>query len=106
MNCCDQNAPAGGCHQGRDCPVRCAATVAPIKSTRPKWLDGKGTAVPPEAGNFQIEYLGPDEFLALVRTLLSWLLAVLASVGLLALAVSYSTEVHSGALWNFLKGLS
>ena len=36
MNCCEQNAPGGGCNQGRDCPVR-RSTVKPahIKSSYP-----------------------------------------------------------------------
>lgn len=119
MNCCDAN---GDCNQGRECPARTgtvlphqarhACKVARIKSTRPAWLPGDG--VPPEAGNFQIrtgldadsQPLNHDESMALVRTLLSWLFAVVGGVGLLALAVSYSTEVYARALWAFLAGLS
>lgn len=121
MNCCNY---FGECDQSDTCPVRTgvvlpcqarhAAQVARVKSTRPAWLPGKG--VPPEAGNFQIVDLGPDdsddqplthdEALALVRTLLSWLLGVLALVGAVALAVSYSTEAHAGALWAFLQGVA
>lgn len=132
MNCCDSY---GTCTQGRECPARTgtvlphqaehAARVARIKASRPRPRDdlgicqGKGDCacthpVPPEAGNFQIVDLGPDdsdcqplthdENMALVRTLLSWLLVVLAMVGLLALAVSYHTEVHADVLWTFLQG--
>ena len=118
-NCCNTY---GTCTQGRDCPARTgtvlphqashAQQVARIKSTRPAWLPGEG--VPPEAGNFQIVDLGPDdcqpvphdESMRPVRTLLSWLLAVLATVGALALAVSYSTEAHAAALWALLQGVS
>jgi hypothetical protein len=134
MNCCDEY---GDCRQGRDCPARRdtpinggkaklveittpgmhSSQVARIKSTRPAWLPGD--CVPPEAGNFQILDLGPDDIdagqplahdksMALVRTLLSLLLAVLLMVlvGALALAVSYSTEAHADVLWAFLAGLS
>ena len=104
MNCCDYN-----CDQGRNCPAR--SSVARIKSSTPKFSD----VVPPETGNFQIVDLGPDdsdcqplthdESMALMRTLLSWLLGVLALVGAVALAVSYSTEAHAAALWALLQGV-
>lgn len=146
-SCCDEY---GTCTQGRDCPARTgkvlphqaaharkvagAQGVAPIKSSRPKWMDGKATArtcdalgvcqgrgdcacthpVPPEAGNFKIEYLGPyddgqpltrDESMALVRTLLAWL-AWLAGIVAVVLLVRFDTGPFSLALWQFLGGLS
>lgn len=113
MNCCDYN-----CDQGRNCPAR--STVARIKSSTPKFSDVVPQPPPPPPfrtpTSFKIIDLGPDdddcqplthdEALALVRTLLSWLLGVLALVGAVALAVSYSTEAHAQALWAFLQGLS
>lgn len=128
MTCCDKY---GDCSQSDTCPTRtgivlphqaahayhvaCAHQVAGIKSSRPKWLDGKGTPVPPEAGNFQIQYLGPeddgqplthDEAMALVRTLLVWGIGLLGTIVLVSLAVSYGTERFAAALWSFLAQLS
>jgi hypothetical protein len=123
MKCCDEY---GDCCQSDTYPVRTgkvlphqaqhAARVARVKTTHPIWMDGLVNPVPPEAGNFKIIDLGPDdsdcqpmshdESMRLVRTLLSWLLAVLATVGALALAVSYSTEAHAAALWALLQGVS
>jgi hypothetical protein len=128
-SCCNEY---GDCTQGATCPARTgvvlphqaaharrvadgAEQVARIKSSRPKWLDGKGTPVPPEAGNFQIVDLGPDdvdqpldaaELKALVRTLLGWALAVAVMVGGVALAVGYATAAHAGVLWAFLQGVA
>lgn len=111
----------GDCRQSDTCPLRTgvvlphqcdhANRVARIKSSQPKFSN----VVPPEAGNFQIVDLGPDDAddashyadnMRLVRTLLSWLLAVLVMVGALALAVSYSTEVYARVLWAYLAQLS
>ena len=124
MNCCDE---FGDCCQGRDCPARTgtvlphqalhACQVARIKSTRPIWMDGKANPVPPEAGNFQITYLGPDEnddsqplthdeTMALVRSLLFWFACVVAAVVMLVLAVSVSTEHWADGLWAYLAQLS
>lgn len=122
-NCCNTY---GACTQGRDCPARTgtvlphqaahAQQVARIKSTRPAWLPGEG--VPPEAGNFKIVDLGPDddtddcqplthdESMGLVRTLLAALLITVATVAAMALLVSYTTEAHAAALWALLQGLS
>jgi len=129
-SCCNEY---GDCTQGATCPARTGVVlphqaaharrvadggeqVARIKSSRPKWLDGKGTPVPPEAGNFQIIDLGPedddgeplsrDENMALVRTLLGWALAVAVMVGGVALAVGYATEAHAELLWAFLQGVA
>lgn len=121
-NCCNTY---GACTQGRDCPARtgtvlphqqCHATqVARIKSTRPAWLPGEG--VPPEAGNFKIVDLGPDddtddcqplthdESMGLVRTLLAALLITLATVAAMAVLVSYGTEVFGDVLWSYLATL-
>lgn len=122
MNCCDTY---GTCQQGRDCPARTgtvlphqaahAQQVARIKSTRPVWLPGEG--VPPEAGNFQIIDLGPDDIdagqplshdqsMGLVRTLLHALLVLLATVVVVSLLVSYGTEVFADVLWALLQGVS
>jgi hypothetical protein len=122
MNCCDTY---GTCQQGRDCPARTgtvlphqaahAQQVARIKSTRPAWLPGDG--VPPEAGNFKIIDLGPDdvdagqpltrdESMGLVRTLLKALLVLLATVVVVSLLVSYGTEVFADVLWAYLARLS
>lgn len=131
MNCCDAN---GDCNQGRECPARrlapinhgkqkrvefatqgmYASDVARIKSTRPAWLPGDG--VPPEAGNFQIVDLGPDdddgqplthdENMQLVRTLLLWLLAVVSVVVLVSVGVGYSTERWAEVVWAYLARLS
>jgi hypothetical protein len=76
--------------------------VARIKSITPKFSD----LVPPETGNFQIVDLGPDEVIEPVRSLMTWLLVVLAVVAALVLLVSYSTEAHAQALWGWLAGLS
>lgn len=138
---CDDYCTNFGCNSGPGCPVGgachhmpgckdaacpghpglharqvvAAHGVAPIKSSRPKWLDGKGTAVPSEAGNFQIIDLGPDddgqplthdESMALVRTLLAWLVGVVVVVAAAAFASSYGTERFAEALWQFLGGLS
>jgi hypothetical protein len=146
MNCCDTY---GECRQSDDCPVRTgkvlphqaahARRVAPfkvievstprnhtehpavarIKSTRPVWMDGKASAVPPEAGNFKIIELGPDdtplydgqplshaETMALVRLMIYLLLGVLVVFGGLGLATSYSTERWPDVLWAFLQGVS
>lgn len=111
----------GDCQQSDTCPHRtgvvlphqCAHAnrVARIKSSQPKF----GDVVPREAGNFKIVDLGPDDDteashyadnMRLVRTLLSWLLGVLALVGAVALAVSYSTEAHASALWALLQGVA
>lgn len=122
-NCCNTY---GTCTQGRDCPARTgtvlphqqhhATQVARIKSTRPAWLPGEG--VPPEAGNFKIVDLGPDddtddcqplthdESMGLVRTLLAALLISAGTVAAMALLVSYTTEAHAAALWALLQGLS
>jgi hypothetical protein len=120
--CCDEY---GQCTQGRDCPARTgtvlphqaahAQKVARIKSTRPAWLPGDG--VPPEAGNFKIVDLGPDdtdaghpltrdESMGLVRTLLHALLVLLATVVVVSLLVSYGTEVFADVLWAYLARLS
>ena len=115
--CCDTY---GDCRQSDTCPhrtgkvlphkARHACKVAKIKSTRPIWMDGKG--VPPEAGNFQIVDLGPDdddgqplthkENMALLRTLLS----VVAVVAALVFLVSVGTEQFSKVLWALLQGVS
>jgi hypothetical protein len=120
--CCDEY---GQCTQGRDCPARTgtvlphqaahAQKVARIKSTRPAWLPGDG--VPPEAGNFKIIDLGPDdvdagqpltrdESMGLVRTLLKALLVLLATVVVMSLLVSYGTEAFADVLWAYLAQLS
>ena len=123
MNCCDTY---GTCQQGRDCPARTgtvlphqaahAQQVARIKSTRPAWLPGEG--VPPEAGNFKIVDLGPDddtddcqpithdENMALVRTLLLWLISVVGVVALVSVLVSFTTERYAELLWGLLATLS
>ena len=122
MNCCDTY---GNCRQSDDCPARTgtvlphqaahAQQVARIKSTRPAWLPGDG--VPPEAGNFKIIDLGPDdvdagqpltrdESMGLVRTLLKALLVLLATVVVVSLLVSYGTEVFADVLWAYLARLS
>ena len=119
MNCCSEY---GTCTQGPDCPARTgkvlphqaahAQRVARVKSSRPVWMDGKGTAVPPEAGNVRlppVDYDDPlshTENMALVRTLVAWLAGVLCFVAVVSLAVSYSTEAHADVLWAFLAGLS
>lgn len=121
-SCCDEY---GTCQQGRDCPARTgtvlphqaahAQQVARIKSTRPAWLPGDG--VPPEAGNFKIIDLGPDdvdagqpltrdESMGLVRTLLKALLVLLATGVVMSLLVSYGTEAFADVLWAYLAGLS
>ena len=122
MNCCDTY---GNCRQSDDCPARTgivlphqaahAQQVARIKSTRPAWLPGDG--VPPEAGNFKIIDLGPDdvdagqpltrdESMGLVRTLLNWFLALACVVIVASMAVGYSTERWADVLWAFLQGVS
>ena len=123
MNCCDEY---GDCRQSDDCPARTgkvlphqqrhANQVARIKSTRPAWLPGEG--VPPEAGNFKIIDLGPDDdidagqplshdqSMGLVRTLLHALLVLLATVVVVSLLVSYGTEAFSDVLWAYLARLS
>jgi hypothetical protein len=120
MNCCDEY---GDCSQSDDCPVRTgkvlphqarhAARVARVKSTRPAWLNGKG--VPPEAGNFKIVDLTPDDIGAglgaaegtrLVYVLVFWLVALVATVGAVALVVAYGTERWPDALWSYLAQLS
>jgi hypothetical protein len=122
MNCCDTY---GNCRQSDDCPARTgtvlphqaahAQRVARIKSTRPAWLPGDG--VPPEAGNFKIIDLGPDdvddcqpltrdESMGLVRTLLKALLVLLATVVAMSLLVSYGTEAFADVLWAYLAQLS
>jgi len=121
MNCCDTY---GNCRQSDDCPARTgtvlphqaahAQRVARIKSTRPAWLPGDG--VPPEAGNFKISYLGPDEDglgplshdenMALVRTLLLWLISVVGVVALVSVLVSFTTERYAELLWGLLATLS
>jgi hypothetical protein len=122
MNCCDTY---GNCRQSDDCPARTgtvlphqaahAQKVARIKSTRPAWLPGDG--VPPEAGNFKIIDLGPDdvdagqpltrdESMGLVRTLLKALLVLLATVVVMSLLVSYGTEAFADVLWAYLAQLS
>jgi hypothetical protein len=122
MNCCDTY---GNCRQSDDCPARTgtvlphqaahAQRVARIKSTRPAWLPGDG--VPPEAGNFKIIDLGPDdvdagqpltrdESMGLVRTLLKALLVLLATVVVMSLLVSYGTEAFADVLWAYLAQLS
>jgi len=120
-SCCDD---FGTCTQGCDCPARTgtvlphqarhACQVARIKSTRPAWLPGDG--VPPEAGNFQIVDLGPDdadgqplnhaETMALVRTLLLWLASVLGTVTLVSVLVSFGTERFADVLWAYLAVVS
>jgi len=77
-------------------------------------MDGKG--VPPECGNFKIVDMGPDdedcqplthdENMALVRTLLGWLAAVLGIVTLVSFAVGYSTERFAGVLLSSLAVVS
>lgn len=120
---CDDYCTNFGCNSGPGCPVggachhmpgcqdaACpghpgrlnAQGVARIKSSTPKFSD----VVPPETGNFQIVDLGPDEVIAPVRALMTWLLVVLAVVVALVLLVSYSTEAHAQALWAFLQGVS
>jgi len=138
---CDDYCTNFGCNSGPGCPVggachsmpgckdaacpghpgrlhaRQVATangVAPIKSSRPKWLDGKGAAVPPEAGNFKIVDLGPDddgqpldydESMALLHTLMVYGVAVVAVVLLLAVLAGYATERWAGPLVAFFGGL-
>jgi hypothetical protein len=126
MNCCDEY---GDCRQSDDCPARtgkvlphqaaharrvaAAHGVAPIKSSRPKWLDGDFTPVPPEAGNFTInnatedgQPLSHDETMALVRTLLVWLVIVVCVVVAVSVGVGYGTERFSDVLWADLAQLS
>jgi hypothetical protein len=126
MNCCSEY---GDCTQGRDCPARTgkvlphqaahAQRVARVKSSCPVWMDGKASTVPPEAGNFKIIELGPDdtplydgqplthdENRALVRTLLVWLAGVVSAVTLVSVLVSFGTERFSDALWALLQGVS
>lgn len=120
---CDDYCTNFGCNSGPGCPVggachhmpgckdaACpghpgqlnARRVARIKSSTPKFSD----LVPPETGNFKIVDLGPDEVIAPVRSLMTWLLLVLAVVAALVLLVSYSTEAHAQLLWGWLAGLS
>ena len=104
----------GECRQSDTCPHRTgvvlphqadhACRVAKVKSTRPAWLPGD--VVPPETGNFKIIDLGPDEVIAPVRSLMAWLLVVLAVALLAVLLVSYSTEAHAAALWSLLQGVA
>ena len=123
MSCCKLY---GDCAQSDTCPHRTgvllrhqcahAAQVARIKNNRPLWMDGFSSPVPPEAGNFQIVDLGPDdsdcqpmshdESMRLVRTLLIWLAGVLATVVVVSLLVSYGTEAFADVLWLVLAGLS
>ena len=126
MNCCDEY---GQCRQGRDCPARTgivlphqaahAASVAKIKASKPRTCDelgvcqGRGDCdcdcqdtVPPEAGNFPITYLGPDddgdpltrdECTALAQTLLAWLLIVLG-IALLGTWIADVLSIWFGAV--------
>jgi hypothetical protein len=128
-NCCDA---WGNCDQSDTCPARtgvvlphqaaharrvaCGQQVARVGARRPKWLDGKGTPVPPEAGNFKIVDLGPadddgqpldfDESMALVHTLMVYGVAVVLVVLLLAVLAGYATERWADVLLAFFRGLS
>jgi hypothetical protein len=96
-NCCDE---FGTCTRGANCPA----------------LAGKANTMPPEAGNFKISYLGPnedglgplshDENMALVRTLLLWLISVVGVVALVSVLVSFTTERYAELLWGLLATLS
>ena len=137
---CDDYCTNFGCNSGPGCPVggachhmpgckdaacpghpgrlharrvACGQQVAHVGARRPKWLDGKGTAVPPEAGNFQIVDLGPDddgqpltraEGVALAWTLLAWLACVVCVVALVAMGTGYITERWADLLLAFLEG--
>jgi len=126
MNCCSEY---GDCTQGRDCPARTgkvlphqaahAQRVARVKSSRPVWMDGKASTVPPEAGNFKIIELGPDdtplydgqplthdENRALAWTLITWLTCVLCFVAVVAFATGYGTERWADVIWAYLAQLS
>lgn len=95
-SCCDD---FGTCTCGPNCPARA----------------GKANTVPPEAGNFKISYLGPDddlgplshdENMALGRTLLMWLISVVTVVGTVSIFVSFGTERYAELLWGLLATLS
>lgn len=112
-SCCDKY---GDCSQSDTCPLRTgvvlphqaahAQRVARIKSTRPVWMDGKASTVPSEAGNFKIEYLGPDEGMEFWRTLLLWLFGTVVAVAVVSVAASYGTERFADALWALVQGVS
>lgn len=88
------------CNQGRDCT--CTQMVC--------------QSAAPEAGNFRIIDLGPDdddirplnhdETMALVRLLLCWLLGVIIFFGGLGLLVSYGAERWADVIWAYLAQLS
>jgi hypothetical protein len=96
-SCCDN---FGTCTCGPNCQARA----------------GKANTVPPEAGNFKVSYLGPDEDdlgplshdenMALVRTLLLWLISVVGVVALVSVLVSFTTERYAELLWGLLATLS
>ena len=101
--------------------ARCTALFGHVESdTHCDWSPSRyktvsANPVPPEAGNFQILDLGPDddgqplghdEAMALVRTLLLWLLAVACTVTVVSVAVGYTTERWPDVLWAYLAALS
>lgn len=81
MNCCEQNAPNGGCNQGRDCPVR-TTRLNPNLS---------------EADPLPVWYAGDEPVLPLHRTelLLVWggvMLTGLTTAVLIVVGIGYSWQ--------------
>ena len=57
MNCCEQNAPNGGCNQGRDCPVRTSRLAPNLTEADPLpiWYAGDEPVLPlHREGKFRI----------------------------------------------------
>ena len=119
MNCCDEY---GQCRQGDDCPARTgkvlphqaahaakvaeAATVAPIKTTRPHWMDG-GSLPSAEAGNFYL-YSPDTRPVGWLGTglLLCWLMYIVGMVWLLMLGARWAYSQWSDVMWALLARLS
>lgn len=127
MNCCNEY---GQCTQSPDCPAgsiaptRCEtlgvcnagpgctcppAKVAPVKTTRPHWMDG-GSLPSSEVGNIVLiptnkANVAPLGWLG-TSLLLFWLCSVVGMVWLLMLGAGWAYRQWANLLWAFLSRLS
>lgn len=103
--CCDQNAPADGCRQGRDCPARAQPT-----DTVP--LGGGNVYFPDAQDRLTLHRAAPAlhgaEPLGWVGTLMLFfsLVTVAGTAWLLILAGAYLWDSFGGLVWNLMSRLS
>ena len=100
--CCDQNAPPGGCRQGRACPVRLAKTDTVD-------LGGGNVYFPDDADKLSARP-GSAEDVALCwlgRVLiLIWFGGMVGMVWLLAMGLGALHDTFGSRVWGWLAGVS